>query len=263
MPPAWRAERRDETQAALLGALAAEVAVAPDDAAAQGADFAFFATLIDASGNLVLLLVANSIRDLYFARLADFRALVRDRAALGPRYAEAAAAVAAGDGEAAALRRARARRGAGGGLAGGPGMRAREARAAAALIDAVAAPEPPLPPVERTDAVAAFASWLALAPRPTAPCCAPRCSRSPPRASRVRDRAGRLALLRGSAAPRSREGLRATAAVSYYGDARRPRGPRRKNGARRLSCIAAATPPDRARFRRDRARQVPGTLLAR
>jgi len=84
-------------------ALAAEVAVAPDDAAAQGADFAFFATLIAASGNLVLLLVANSIRDLYFARLADFRALVRDRAELGPAYAAAAAAVAAGDAEGAAL----------------------------------------------------------------------------------------------------------------------------------------------------------------
>ena len=51
---------------------------------------------------LVLLLVANSIRDLYFARLADFRALVRDRTVLAPLYAEAAAAVAAGDGEAAA-----------------------------------------------------------------------------------------------------------------------------------------------------------------
>src|SRR5918994_898193 len=61
------------------GRLAGEVAAAESDEAAQGADFAFFATLIAASGNLVLLLVANSIRDLYFARLADFRALVRDR----------------------------------------------------------------------------------------------------------------------------------------------------------------------------------------
>jgi DNA-binding FadR family transcriptional regulator len=96
------AERRDEDKAALMIRLAAEVAGARDDDAAQGADFAFFATLIAASSNLVLLLVANSIRDLYFARLADFRALVRDRAVLAPLYAGAAAAVAAGDGEAAA-----------------------------------------------------------------------------------------------------------------------------------------------------------------
>ena len=96
------AERRDDEQAALLVGLAEAVAAADSDEAAQGADFAFFATLIAASGNLVLLLVANSIRDLYFARLADFRALVRDRAALAPAYARAAAAVAAGDARAAA-----------------------------------------------------------------------------------------------------------------------------------------------------------------
>ena len=96
------AERRDEDQAALLARLAGEVAAAGGDEAAQGADFAFFATLIAASGNLVLLLVANSIRDLYFARLADFRGLVRDRAELAGLYVAAATAVAAGDGEAAA-----------------------------------------------------------------------------------------------------------------------------------------------------------------
>jgi len=96
------AERRDEEQAALLERLAAEVAAAAGDDAAQGADFAFFATLIAASGNLVLLLVANSIRELYFARLEDFRALVRDRGALAGLYASAAEAVMAGDGDAAA-----------------------------------------------------------------------------------------------------------------------------------------------------------------
>jgi DNA-binding FadR family transcriptional regulator len=96
------AERRDEEQAALLARLAAEVAAAPGDEAAQGADFAFFATLIAASGNLVLLLVANSIRELYFARLDDFRALVRDRATLAGLYASAAEAVAACDAEGAA-----------------------------------------------------------------------------------------------------------------------------------------------------------------
>ena len=44
-------------------------------------------------------------------------------------------------------------------------MRRREAAALAALIDAVAAPRPPLPPVAETDAVAAFARWLDYAPR--------------------------------------------------------------------------------------------------
>ena len=168
------AERRDETQAALLGALAAEVAVAPDDAAAQGADFAFFATLIAASGNLVLLLVANSIRDLYFARLADFRALVRDRAALGPRYAEAAAAVAAGDGDAAArvVRELAAAQEAA--WLEGAGMRAREARAAAradrrrrrsrAAAAAGRARPTPSPPSR---------AGSRSRPSPTAPCCAP------------------------------------------------------------------------------------------
>ena len=82
-------------------------------------------------------------------------------------------------------------------------MRAREARAAAALIDAVAAPEPPLPPVERTDAVASFAAGSRSRPSPTAPCCAPRCSRSPPRASRSATAPADSRCCAGSAAPRS------------------------------------------------------------
>ena len=98
-------------------------------------------------------------------------------------------------------------------------MRAREVRAAAALVDAVAAPEPPLPPVAETDAVASFATWLAYAPRP---------NRALLRAALLalaaagfprRDRAARLALLRRLGHSPLAEGLRATAAVSYYGDA--------------------------------------------
>jgi DNA-binding FadR family transcriptional regulator len=96
------ASRRDGEQAELLVRLAAELPGAADDEAAQGIDFAFFATLIQAAGNLVLLLIANSIRDLYFARLADFRALVRDRDGLAAHYAAAAAAVREGDAGAAA-----------------------------------------------------------------------------------------------------------------------------------------------------------------
>ena len=96
------ASRRDDEQAKLLAHLAAELPRAAGDEAAQGIDFAFFATLIQAAGNLVLLLIANSIRDLYFARLADFRALVRDRDELAARYEAAAAAVREGDAGAAA-----------------------------------------------------------------------------------------------------------------------------------------------------------------
>jgi GntR family transcriptional regulator, transcriptional repressor for pyruvate dehydrogenase complex len=96
------AARRTDEQAELLARLARELPSAPDDESAQGLDFAYFATLIEAAGNLVLLLIANSIRDLYFARLADFRGLVRDRGELGRHYAAAAEAVAAGDEDAAA-----------------------------------------------------------------------------------------------------------------------------------------------------------------
>ena len=91
-------------------------------------------------------------------------------------------------------------------------MRRREARAIAALVDAVAAPEPPLPPVAQTDAVRAFGVWLA---------CAPRINRAAFRAgvrlTRFGDRRARLAAL-GRLGPLG-EGLRAAAAISYYGDA--------------------------------------------
>jgi len=96
------AERRDESQAELLVRLAGELGDAADDDAAQGIDFAFFATLIQASQNLVLLLIANSIRDLYFARLAAFRAIVRDREQLAEHYEAAASAIDARDPDAAA-----------------------------------------------------------------------------------------------------------------------------------------------------------------
>ena len=58
------AARRDEAHAERLAALAGALAAAGGDEEAQGLDFAFFATLIEAAGNLVLLLIANSIRDL-------------------------------------------------------------------------------------------------------------------------------------------------------------------------------------------------------
>ena len=121
-------------------------------------------------------------------------------------------------------------------------MRRRESRAVAALVDAVAAPEPPLPPVRDTDAVASFARWLAYAPQPNR--AALRATLLALAAARFahRSRAGRLALLRRLGHSPLAEGLRATAAVSYYGDA----------GV--LRALGHGQP---------RARNVPGTFLAR
>src|SRR4051794_14882664 len=61
------AERREDAQAARLVELAQGVADAPDDAAAQRVDFAFVTELAQAAGNVVFLLILNSIRALYFA----------------------------------------------------------------------------------------------------------------------------------------------------------------------------------------------------
>jgi GntR family transcriptional regulator, transcriptional repressor for pyruvate dehydrogenase complex len=96
------ASRRSPEQAALLASLAEQLADAPDDVAAQHLDFAWFAVLIEAAGNVVFLLVMNSIRALYLEHLDLFRPIVSGRAELAPRYRAAAQAVAGGDGNAAA-----------------------------------------------------------------------------------------------------------------------------------------------------------------
>jgi hypothetical protein len=103
--------------------------------------------------------------------------------------------------------------------AASPRLRRHEARAAAALVDAVAAPEPPLPAVAETDAVAAFATWLAYAPRPNRVLLRATLLALAAAGLPRRDRAGRLALLRRLGHSPLAEALRATAAVSYYGDA--------------------------------------------
>src|SRR5687767_4973651 len=56
------AERRSDGQAEMLQDLATAFAAATDDETAQGIDLAFFATVIDAAGNLVFTLILNSIR---------------------------------------------------------------------------------------------------------------------------------------------------------------------------------------------------------
>jgi GntR family transcriptional regulator, transcriptional repressor for pyruvate dehydrogenase complex len=96
------ASRRSPEQAALLASLAEQLVGAPDDEAAQHLDFAWFAVLIEAAGNVVFLLVMNSIRALYLERLDLFRPIVSGREELAPRYRAAAKAIADGDGDAAA-----------------------------------------------------------------------------------------------------------------------------------------------------------------
>src|SRR4051794_27415267 len=60
------ARRRDDAQAARLVELSEAVEAAPDDVAAQRVDFAFFTELAEAAGNVVFVLIVNSIRGLYF-----------------------------------------------------------------------------------------------------------------------------------------------------------------------------------------------------
>jgi GntR family transcriptional repressor for pyruvate dehydrogenase complex len=70
------AERRSDDQARRLTALAERIADARDAAAAQAVDFAFFSELVEAAGNVVLVLVMNSIRRIYFARGQLFTSIV-------------------------------------------------------------------------------------------------------------------------------------------------------------------------------------------
>jgi DNA-binding FadR family transcriptional regulator len=93
------AERRDDDQARRLTALAERIAAAPDDAAAQALDFAFFSELVEAAGNVVLVLVMNSIRRIYFARGELFVAIT---GIPHEPYARAARAIARRQPEAAA-----------------------------------------------------------------------------------------------------------------------------------------------------------------
>jgi DNA-binding FadR family transcriptional regulator len=93
------AERRTGEQAGELEAVADRIARAPDLTAAQALDWAFFATVVDAAGNLVLGLVMNSIRHIYFQRADLFARVVDDHDALAPLYAQAARAIGSGDAE--------------------------------------------------------------------------------------------------------------------------------------------------------------------
>ena len=101
------AARRSPGQAALLASLAADIGHAPDDETAQRLDFAWFAVLVEAAGNVVFLLVFNSIRALYLERLDLFRAIVGDREELVGDYLLAAGAIEQRNAEVAAATVAR------------------------------------------------------------------------------------------------------------------------------------------------------------
>ena len=96
------AQRRSDAQADQIAELAAAVALADDDEAAQLADWAFAAVMVEAAGNLVFQLIANSVRELYLSHAELFSALVSRREELAPLYAETAAAIQAADADAAA-----------------------------------------------------------------------------------------------------------------------------------------------------------------
>src|SRR3954468_15040669 len=87
------AERRDPAQAGRLVELADRLGAAADTAEAQALDWAFFHELVEAAGNVVLLLVMNSIREIYLQRAELFEAVVADTSELAPRYERAARAV--------------------------------------------------------------------------------------------------------------------------------------------------------------------------
>jgi GntR family transcriptional regulator, transcriptional repressor for pyruvate dehydrogenase complex len=96
------AERRSDDQAERLADAATRISTAPDRETAQALDWAFFATVVEAAGNLVLALVMNSIRHVYFERAELFARVVDDHEALAPLYGRAAQAIAGRDPSAAA-----------------------------------------------------------------------------------------------------------------------------------------------------------------
>jgi GntR family transcriptional repressor for pyruvate dehydrogenase complex len=87
------ARRRTADQARRLVELAGRVGETEDAAAAQALDFAFMTELVDAAGNVVFVLILNSIRRLYFDHADLFEGVVANRQALAPRYRRAAAAI--------------------------------------------------------------------------------------------------------------------------------------------------------------------------
>lgn len=90
------AARRTEHQAGRLEQIAELLSAAPDATAAQLLDLAFMAELVDASGNLVFVLILNTVRRIYLDHAGELVALMDDRGSLAPLYRRAAGAVRAG-----------------------------------------------------------------------------------------------------------------------------------------------------------------------
>jgi len=87
------AARRGDDQARRLRELALQIAEAPDAQTAQLLDLAFMAELVEASDNVVFVLVLNTVRRLYLEHAELLRAVVADRGELAPLYARAAKAI--------------------------------------------------------------------------------------------------------------------------------------------------------------------------
>ena len=96
------AERRTPEQSERLTELADRLTEAEEPGERQALDFAFYTELVEAAGNVVFVLIMNSIRELYFQHAEAFTPIVGDRGMLEPLYRRAARAVEAGDGDAAA-----------------------------------------------------------------------------------------------------------------------------------------------------------------
>ena len=97
---ALAAQRRNEEQGERLVELAGALAAAEDEAAAQRVDFAFFTELAQVAGNVVFVLIMNSIRALYFEHAERLPVTARHEE-LAPLYARVAGAVTEGDAAAA------------------------------------------------------------------------------------------------------------------------------------------------------------------
>jgi DNA-binding FadR family transcriptional regulator len=91
------AARRTDEQADRLLEIADRIAAAPRPEEAQPLDFAFFYELVEAAGNLVFVLITNSIREVYLENAEAFRPLLADHTELAPYYRRGALAVRAGD----------------------------------------------------------------------------------------------------------------------------------------------------------------------
>jgi GntR family transcriptional regulator, transcriptional repressor for pyruvate dehydrogenase complex len=96
------AQRRTPEQAQLIVDVARRLAEARDPGVAQALDWELMALVVEASENLVLRLIMNSIRALYLEHAEAFRAVVGGLDALVPLYEEAGRAIEDGDADRAA-----------------------------------------------------------------------------------------------------------------------------------------------------------------